>query len=73
MHVDDFGLAASDAALKEEIMATIRRIYNCVEGDLDVYLGMPLVRDRLRRTITVLQPGYLVDLREDTNPRLDAS
>ena len=53
VHVDDFGVAASTPALKEETVSTIRRVYNCVEGDLGFYLGMQLVRDRLRRTITV--------------------
>ena len=45
-------------------MAAIRTVYNCVEGDLGAYLGMQLVRDRVKRTITISQPGYLEDLRE---------
>ena len=65
VHVDDFGIAASNIALKLEAMAAIQEVYNCVEGDLDFYLGMKLVRDRLRRTITISQPGYLEDLREE--------
>ena len=64
VHVDDFGIAASDTELKEETMAAIRTVYNCVEGDLGYYLGMQLVRDRAKRTITISQPGYLEDLRE---------
>ena len=58
-----------------------------MEGDLDFYLGMELVRDRLRRTITISQPGYLEDFREEfeltsttgpltpmvDKPRLDAA
>ena len=64
VHVDDFGIAASTTALKEETMAAIRTVYNCVEGDLGAYLGMQLVRDRVKRTITISQPGYLEDLRE---------
>ena len=47
-HVDDFGIAASTTALKEETMAAIQEIYRCVEGDLGSYLGMKLVRDRVR-------------------------
>ena len=35
-----------------------------MEGDLGYYLGMQLVRDRAKRTITISQPGYLEDLRE---------
>ena len=35
-----------------------------MEGDLGAYLGMQLVRDRVKRTITISQPGYLEDLRE---------
>ena len=64
VHVDDFGIAASTSELKEETMAAIRTVYNCVEGDLGAYLGMQLVRDRVKRTITISQPGYLEDLRE---------
>ena len=63
VHVDDFGIAASNTALKLEAMAAIQEVYNCVEGDLGFYLGMKLVRDRLRRTITISQPGYREDLR----------
>ena len=64
VHVDDFGIAASTPELKAETMAAIRTVYNCVEGDLGYYLGMQLVRDRVKRTITISQPGYLEDLRE---------
>ena len=46
-------------------MAAIQEVYNCVEGDQGFYLGMKLVRDRVRRTITISQPGYLDDLREE--------
>ena len=45
-------------------MAAIKSVYNCVIGDLGSYLGMQLVRDRIKRTITISQPGYLEDLRE---------
>ena len=65
VHVDDFGIAASTVALKEEVMATIQEVYRCVESDLGFYLGMKLVRDRVAHTITVSQPGYMEDLRED--------
>ena len=53
VHVDDFGIAASNTVLKLEAMAAIQKVYNCVKGDLGFYLGMKLVRDRLRRTITI--------------------
>ena len=43
----------------------VRSAYNCTESDLGFYLGMKLVRDRVRRTITISQPGYLEDLREE--------
>ena len=64
VHVDDFGIAASNIALKEEAIAAIKSVYSCVEGDLGSYLGMQLIRDRIKRTITISQPGYLEDLRE---------
>ena len=60
MHVDDFGIAATSMALKKEIMEAIQDVCRCVASDL----GMQLVRDRVRRTITVTQPGYMKDLRE---------
>ena len=65
VHVDDFGVAATSVALKQETMAAIQEEYRCVESDLGFYLGMQLVRDRVRRTITVSQPGYMEDLREE--------
>ena len=34
-------------------------------GDLDFYLGMKVVHDRVKRTITFLQPGYLDDLQAE--------
>ena len=36
-----------------------------MEGDLDFYLGMKVVRDRVKRTINISQPGYLDDLRAE--------
>ena len=50
VHVDDFGIAASTPALKQETMDAIRTSYNCAEGDLGAYLGMQLVRDRVKRS-----------------------
>ena len=58
VHVDDFGIAASTTALKESPMTTIRAVCHCTESDLEFYLGLKLVRDRVRRTITTSQPGY---------------
>ena len=65
VHVDDFGVAATTVTLKEEIMAAIQEVYRCVESDLGFYLGMKLVRDRVARTITISQPGYMEDVREE--------
>ena len=65
VHVDDFGIAASTTALKNETMAAIQEVYKCVEGDLGFYLGMQLVRDKVWRMITISQPDYLEDLREE--------
>ena len=63
-HEDNFGKAASNTVLKEETIAAIRTVYNCLEGDLGAHLGMQLVRDRAKRTIIISQPGYLEDLTE---------
>ena len=49
----------------KEAIAQIKSIYQCAEGDLDFYLGMKVVRDRVKRTITISQPGYLDDLRAE--------
>ena len=49
----------------KEVVNQIRAIYQCVEGDLDFYLDMKVVRDRVKRTISVPQPGYLDDLRAE--------
>ena len=65
VHVDDFGVAASTVALKVETMAAIQEVCRCVESDLGFYLGMKLVRDRVARTITISQPGYMEDMREE--------
>ena len=45
VHVGDLGVAASNTVRKEETMAAIKSVYNCVEGDLGSYMGMQLVRD----------------------------
>ena len=45
-------------------MAVIQSNYTCVEGDQGAYLVMKLVRDRVKRTITISQPGYLEGLRD---------
>ena len=65
VHVDDFGIAASTTALEEETMTAIQKVYRYVEGDLGYYLGMKLVRYRVCCTITISQPGYMEDLREE--------
>ena len=46
-------------------MAAIQEVYQCVEGDLGIFFGIQLVHDRVRRTITISQPGYLEDLRDE--------
>ena len=57
VHVDDFGIAAGTSALKQLTMTAIRTVYNCVERDLGAYLGMQRASDRVKRTITISQPG----------------
>ena len=60
VHVDDFGIAASNKTLMAETKSQM-----CLEGDLDFNLGMKVVRDRVKRTITISQPGYLEDVRAE--------
>ena len=61
VHGDDFGIAASNKSLTKEVIDQIKAIYQRVEGDLDFYLGMQVVNDRVERTITISQPGCLDD------------
>ena len=49
----------------KELIAQIKAIYQCAEGDLDCYLGMEVVSDRVKRTIIISHPGYLDDLRAE--------
>ena len=49
----------------KEVVDHIKVIYQCVEGDLDFYLGLQVVRDRVKRTITFSQPGYFEGLRAE--------
>lgn len=57
VHVDDFGIAASNKVMMAEVKAQIKQHYACVEGDLGYYLGMKVARDRVKRSITISQPG----------------
>ena len=59
VHVGDFGIAARTTAMKEETMAVLRTVYNCMECDLRGYLGMQFVRGRSKCTITTSQSGCL--------------
>ena len=45
-------------------MAVIQWFYNCTESDLGNYFGMQIVRPRVKRTITILQPGCMEDIWE---------
>ena len=53
VHVDDFGIAVSNRAQKEETIVATRFVCNCVEDDLGAYLGMKSTRDQVERTITI--------------------
>ena len=64
-HVDDLGTAANNKALTKEVVAQIKVICQRVEGKLDFYLGMKVVRDRDKRTITIFPTRYLENLRAE--------
>ena len=49
----------------KEVLAQIKIIHQCVEGDLNFCLGMKVVRDRVKRTITISQHCYLGDLQAE--------
>ena len=65
MYVDDFGIATTSTLLKKETMEAIQEVCRCVESDLGNYLGIKLVRDRVRCIITISQPGHMEDLWEE--------
>ena len=57
LYMDDFGIAATNKTLTNEVIACIKIIYQRVKGDLDFYLGMKVVSNRVKRTITTSHPG----------------
>ena len=58
--------STSRCALINLVSLQLRQtVYHCTECDLGFDLGMKLVRDRVRRTLTISQPEYLEDLREE--------
>ena len=68
VHVDDFGVAASNLDMIKDIMDGFRNTYNItINIELNYYLGMLIWRDRPNRTIKLSQPGYINDLVETYN------
>ena len=49
-------------ALMQETVAALQEAVRWLESGLGCYLGMKPVSDPIKRTITILQQGYLEDL-----------
>jgi hypothetical protein len=60
VHVDDFGIMAPTKALVQATIEGLARTYKLViTPDLKFYLGLNIARDRVNRTITLSQDGYV--------------
>ncbi len=59
-HVDDFGVATSNVAMKKYVREALQSKYDLtVNETMNYYLGMHIERDRQKRSITVTQPAYV--------------
>jgi len=68
VHVDDFGIAASNNNIITNILKELQSTYKItINENLDSYLGMLIWRDRPNRIMKVYQPGYIADLIETFN------
>jgi hypothetical protein len=68
VHVDDFGIAASNLAIVETIIKELQNTYKVtINTSLEYYLGMLIWRDRPNRILKVYQPGFIADLIESFN------
>ena len=68
VHVDDFGIAASNNNIITNILKDLQKSYKItINENLDSYLGMLIWRDRPNRIMKVYQPGYITDLIETFN------
>ena len=68
VHVDDFGIAASNNDIIRNILKELQSTYKItINENLDSYLGMLIWRDRPNRIMKVYQPGYIADLIESFN------
>ena len=62
VHVDDFGIMASNIGFIAEVKAELSKTYKLVcTPDLKFYLGMHIKRDRAAKSITVTQEGFIED------------
>ena len=59
VHVDDILCAYNDNEEYEKLWTAFSRRFNATRGDVDVYLGMEVHRDRDARTITLTQTVYI--------------
>ena len=68
VHVDDFGIAASNTLIVENIIKDLQNTYKVtINTSLEYYLGMLIWRDRPNRILKVYQPGFIADLIETFN------
>jgi hypothetical protein len=70
IHVDDIGLIGTTVQLLTQVKVGLSATYTLKETDMSNYLGMHIVRDRLGRSIKLLQTGYIDSLILKYGPEL---
>jgi len=59
-HVDDFGLMSKSKMILEFIKSKLAEVYEItIDTDMHYYLGYNIIRDRIKRSITLNQIGYI--------------
>ena len=68
VHVDDFGIAATNNTMITNIIRELQNTYKItINENLEYYLGMLIWRDRPNRIMKVYQPGFIADLIDTFN------
>jgi hypothetical protein len=64
VHVDDIALAAPTSDILDRVKTQLGAFYKLKQTDMTNYLGMHVIRDRSKRTITLMQTGYIESLKD---------
>ena len=69
--VDDFGIKYNDRADADHLIATLRSLYELkVDWTGKQYLGLTIVFDSAKRTVTLSMPGYITKVLTRFRPHL---